>query len=312
MTQLHSGAGCWPECPVPTLEPPRRQSSDQTLASTLALSGVALVPVVGGVLQPWVQLALEAGQRDLLQQFYEEIAESIQRHDERIGHVELDAFMARKEAAAAFNTALGLAAKTPSREKHRLLAEALVNSAIAGADLEPLLPQFWSMIERHSVIDVKLLHFLSDPVNLAIRAGYKFDKNPYLGECLFSALPELRYGELIHHDGYVNFIADDGLGADAEDGNYEPPDPTTPATPYFLFSQSMQRLNDDGLVEAMGHDNFDNFMESFEENELEFGDERPGSDGLYDGHPFESLTELGVRYLAFVSDGGASGDAKST
>jgi hypothetical protein len=30
--------------------------------------------------------------------------------------------------------------------------------------------------------------------------------------------------------------------------------------------------------------------------------ERPGEDGLYPGCPFESLTEMGARYLAFLTE----------
>lgn len=258
---------------------------------------------MGGVLQPWAQFALERGQRELVQQFYEEVAETLRRHETRLGHVELQGFMARAEAAAALNNALGLAARTSSREKHRLLAEALISSAVAEIDLEPLLPQFWSMVERHSVLDVKLLRFLSDPVNLAIRAGYEFEKNPYLGECLFAVLPGLHYGDLVHGDGYVEFVPSVGGGADTEGLDYEPPDSSTRPKPYFLFRQSMKRLHDDGLIESMGYSDFDGFLESFEENELSLDHETRGNDGMYDGRPFECLTELGARYLAFVTAG---------
>jgi hypothetical protein len=290
---------------VSTPEPPARQSPDLTLASTGALSGLALIPLVGGVLQPWAQEALAKGQRELAHQFYEEVAETLRRQADRLGHVELEGFLARREAAAALNETLGLAARTASREKHRLLAQALVNSAAAMDDVDPLLPQFWSMIARHSALDVKLLNFLSDPVNLAIRAGYEFEGNPYQGECLFAVLPELRHGNLVRRDGYVEFVADEDDDRVEEDNEeYDGPehDPATPPGPYFLFWHSMKRLFDDDLIEPLDRDmDFDDYLDSFQEMELSLGQEEPMNDGLYPGRPFESLSELGARYLAFVS-----------
>lgn len=255
---------------------------------------------------PWAQEALARGQRELAQQFYEEVAETLRRQADRLGHVELEGFMARREAAAALNEALGLAARTASREKHRLLAQALVNSAASADDLDPLLARFWSLIARHSALDVRLLRFLSDPVNLAIRAGYEFEGNPYQGECLFAVLPELRHGHLVRHDGYVEFVSDnDDEHPEKGDDDYDEPehDPSTPPEPDFLFWHSMKRLYDDGLIEPLGGDmDFDDYLESFEEMELSLGDESRGTDGLYPGRPFESLSELGARYLAFVSE----------
>lgn len=282
-----------------------RPSLDLALASTGALSGLALIPVVGGVLQPWAQEALARGQRELTRQFYEEVAETLRRQADRLGHVELEGFLARREVAAALNEALGLAARTASREKHRMLAQALVNTAAATDDLDPMLPRFWSMIARHSALDVKLLHFLSDPVNLAIRAGYEFEGNPYQGDCLFAVLPELRHGNLVRRDGYVEFVADeDNDRTDEDDEAYDGPehDPATPPGPYFLFWHSMKRLFNDDLIEPLSSDlDFDSYLGSFEEMELSLGHEEPMSDGLYPGRPFESVTELGARYLAFVS-----------
>lgn len=188
-----------------------------------------------------------------------------------------------------------------------MLAQALVNRATATDDLEPLVPQFWSMIARHSALDVRLLRFLSDPVNLAIRAGYEFDGNPYQGECLFAVLPELRHGSLVRRDGYVEFVAanDADDHTDEDDEGYDGPehDPSTPPEPYFLFWHSMKRLFDDGLIETLGGDmDFSDYLESFEEMELSLGHEPRGRDGLYPGRPFESLSQLGARYLAFVSE----------
>lgn len=282
-----------------TPEPPPRRSLDRAVASTGALSGLALVPVVGGLLQPWAQAALESGQRELAQHFYEEVAETLKRQSARLGHVELEGFLARREAAAALNAALGLAARTGSRDKHRLLAQALVNSAAATDDLEPLLPQFWSLIERHSALDVRLLQFLSDPVNLAIRAGYDFEKNPYQGECLFAVLPELQHGALVRYDGYVEFVPNDHESLDGDDGDGPEHDPSIPPGPYFLFWHSVRRLFDDGLIEPLDMD-FDAYLQSFEEMEFSLEDVTRGRDGLYPGHPFESTTELGARYLAFL------------
>jgi hypothetical protein len=65
----------------------------------------------------------------------------------------------------------------------------------------------------------------------------------------------------------------------------------------------MRRLYDDGLIEPLDMA-FDDYLESFEEMELSLEHEPRKGDGLYPGHPFESLTELGARYLAFVSESG--------
>ena len=291
-----------------TPKPPPRPTPDETYAPLVAQSGLGLFPLVGGVLQPWAQHALERGQRALVQQFLEEVAATLERHEQRVGHLEWRGFMASRDAAAALNTALGLAAKTSSREKHRILAQALLNGASTPSDGAELLPLFWSFLERYSPLDVRILHYLSDPVNLAIRAGYQFDSQAIQGECLFWALPELRYGALVERDDYIQWVDEEGEEEDEEDDEeddegYLGPehDPTVPPDRHFLFWQSMRRLHDDGLLDT-GELSFKEYQRDYEVMGLMLGDDPRGEDGLIPGRPFESLTELGARFLDFVSE----------
>lgn len=287
---------------VATPEMPPRQSLDQTLGPLVVLSGLGLFPLVGGVVQPWAQEALERGQRALVQQFLEEVAATLKRHEQRVGNVELTGFLARREAAAALNTALALAAKTASREKHQILAQALINGASASSVDQALLPHFWTLVERHSALDVKILRFLSDPVNLAIRAGYEFVGKAIQGECMFAVLPELRYGYLVERDGRVELVQDH---EEDEEEDFDAPehDPSLPPDRYFLFWQSMRSLHDDGLMGSLGDQSFDDYMEEFEEMTLSLGEDlQRDKDGLYPGRPFETVSELGARYLAFLSE----------
>jgi len=122
------------------------------VATLALLSTLGLIPG-GGAVQPLIEAAVAKGRNALMQQFYEEVAHALRRHERRIGHVEFQSFVTRGQAAAALNNALSIAGKTASKEKHRLLANALVNGASAPPELDPLLPLLWSLVERHSALD---------------------------------------------------------------------------------------------------------------------------------------------------------------
>ena len=283
-------------------DPQSGPTRDQQGASLLAMSGLGLIPWVGGAIQPLVEAAITKGQRDLMQQFLEEVAAALRRHEQRIGHVELAGFLARREAAAALNSALGLAGKTASKEKHRLLANALINGASAPPEDEPLLPLFWSLVERHSALDVKLLHYLSNPLNLAIKAGYEFDKDPIWAECLFHVIPEMRYATMVRDQwGSVERIRSEDDEVEGEWWNEPEHDVTQPLDPYFLFSHSAHRLHDDQLIDLGDLRDIESYLRFYDEATLAVGDNARNSDGLYPGRPFESLSELGARYLAFLT-----------
>jgi hypothetical protein len=78
-------------------------------------------------------------------------------------------------------------------------------------------------------------------------------------------------------------------------------DPSIPPGPYYLYWNSMHRLNDDRLIDVPGNQTVDNHLRDVEAT-LSLRHERPGEDGLYPGCPFESLTEMGARYLAFLTE----------
>ena len=264
------------------------------------LSTLGLIPGAGAV-QPWVEAAIAKGRNALMQQFCEEVAHALRRHEHRIGHVEFQSFVAQGQAAAALNNALSIAGKTASREKHQLLANALISAASAPPEDESLLPLFWSLVERHSALDAKLLHFFSDPINLAIRAGYEFKTYPNEAEALFHVIPELRYGTLVEEeDGYM-VVRPTGEDEDDEERWDEPEHDVTKAPePYFLLWYSMHRLLDDQLIDLGDHETIREKLLFMAEAEMSMGDSKRGADGLFPGVPYESVTELGARYLAFL------------
>lgn len=256
-----------------------------------------------------VEAAVAKGRNALMQQFYEEVAHALRRHEQRIGHVEFEIFVARGQAAAALNNALGIAGKTASKEKHRLLANALVNGASAPLELDPLLPLLWSLVERHSALDVKVLRFFSDPINLAVRAGYEFEKRPNMAECLFHVVPEVRYGTIVEDVEFggavLRPLGDEAVDEDDEDEdewwNEPEHDVSLPPDPYFLLLQSLHLLHQDRLLDIGDHDTVRDMLGVMEEAEMHMGDDSRDAHGLFPGVPFESLTELGARYLAFLS-----------
>lgn len=284
---------------------PPRLSADQEAATVALLAAVGLIPG-GSALAPFVEAAVTRGRTALMEQFHDEVARTLRRHEQRIGHLDFQVFMARKEAAAALNSALGIAGKTSSIEKHRLLANALVNGAAADPEVEPLLPMFWTLVEQHSALDVRLLHFMSNPVNLATRAGYEFDQDPIQGECLFHVIPEMRYGTVVRNEHGEPELQDDEHDEDDEDDE-DPDEPEHDVTvapgPYLLLWNSMHRLHADRLIDiSHAAADVDTFLEEFDVTVLGIESDEPRHpDGTYLGHPFESLTELGARYLAFVS-----------
>lgn len=256
-----------------------------------------LIPVLGGALQPGVQWALERGNAKLLQQFLEEVAACLHRLEQRMGHVELDAFLSRATTAAALNATLGLAAKTSSREKHRILAKALINCASSPDDT--LHPLFWSLVEHHSPLDVRLLRCLSDPLNLAVEAGYTFDRFAIKGECIFAVVPEVRFGRYVEREfGQVELVTEDGDEDDDEASLGD--EPRHPPGPYFLLRNAIRRLDNDGLIEIgkPAADQLDEYCEAV----LVIGDEARGADGRYPERAFGASTELGARYLAFLTE----------
>ncbi len=290
-----------------TIPDPPPQPPWQEQAATLALlSTLGLIPG-GGAIQPMVEAAVAKGRNTLMQQFYEEVAHALRRHEQRIGHVEFESFVARGQTAAALNNALGIAGKTASKEKHRLLANALVNGASAPLELDPLLPLLWSLVERHSALDVQVLRFFSDPINLAVRAGYEFEKHPNMAECLFHVVPELRYGTIVEdvESGGVVLRPLGDEAADDNDGDEwldEPEhDVSLPPDPYFLLRHSLHLLHQDQLLDIGAHGTVRDMLDFMEEAEMNMGDDSRDAHGLFPGAPFESLTELGGRYLAFLS-----------
>jgi len=155
---------------------------------------------------------------------------------------------------------------------------------------------------------VKVLRFFSDPINLAIRAGYEFEKHPNQAECLFHVIPELRYGTIVEDvefGGTVLRPVGDEVDDDEEDENEglnEPEhDVTLPPDPYFKLWHSLHRLHEDQLLDIGDHDTVRDMMDFMEEAEMHMGDDSRDAHGLFHGVPFESLTELGARYLAFLS-----------
>jgi hypothetical protein len=233
------------------------------------------------------------------------VANALRRHEQRIGHVEFQSFVARREAAAALNNVLSIAGKTASREKHRVLANALINAASAPPEVDPLLPLYWSLVERHSALDVKVLHFFSDPYNLAIRAGYVFEKHPNEAECLFHVIPKLRYGTVEEDTEFGHPVLrplHDESDDDEDEGFNEPEhDVTLPPDPSFLAWYSLHRLHEDQLLDIGDLKTVLDMMRFMEEAEVHLADMSRDDHGLLPGVPGESLTELGARYLAFLS-----------
>lgn len=124
-------------------------------------------------------------------------------------------------------------------------------------------------------------------------------------ECLFHVISELRYGTVVQdEDVYLVLLRadDDEVDEDEDEDRDEPEhDVTTAPDPYFLLWHSMQRLLDDQLIELGGDiETLGKKLDFMEEAELHMGDFKRGTDGLFLGVPYDSVTELGARYLAFL------------
>lgn len=296
---------------VPQLPPAK--SPDARGVEALILGIASAVPLVGGLLSSSLQGGLAAGQEKLLRVYLSELAEAQDRFLLRLGHAELQAFLARKEAAAAINQATHIALRTPSTEKHRLLGAAVLNAATTLAE-DPLVPYFWSLIEKHSALEVRLLAVLDDPINRAVDNGeatyiakaIESEDWPVLGVCMFAALPELNDLKWSNDDGEEGWSEDGEESPDGEDEfDEEPVD--GPADPGWLLEHLAGRLHADGLLDD--HEGGDAAVQLllFESDDflsirLHTGrDFHPDATGYYPARSFSYLSHLGARYLAFLT-----------
>lgn len=90
---------------------------------------------------------------------------------------------------------------------------------------------------------------------------------------------------------------------DEEDEDVPDYDVSQPPDPYFLFWHSVHRLDDDQLIDLGDHESVSDLIDFMQEatyGGLDHRRRNPG--GTYPGRPFETVTELGARYLAFLSD----------
>lgn len=299
--------------------PPER-SPDRRGVETVVLGLLGAIPWVGSMITTGVQQGIAAGQERLLRQWLTELATSQDRFLLRLTDVELDTFLARSEAAAALNQATQIALKTPSREKHHLLGRAVLNAATSDSE-DSLVPFFWTLVDKHSALEVRLLAVLSDPVNRAIdngaggyiRRSIAADGGPRLGHCLFAALPELRhefsssYPEDDEHEPFeVAYRAVDHEEPDDEgDEEGEDAPVTGPPDRGWLFHHLVERLDDDGLLEedsdgdtlahhlAAGSDILDATLMGLDELD---------ESGHFADKPHCDTSHLGDRYLAFLLD----------
>lgn len=303
--------------------PPPDKSADRRAVEVLVQALLASVPVVGGLLSAGAQHGLAAGQERLVRQFLTELAEAQDRFLTRLSHVELDAFLARREAAAAINQATQIALRTPSREKHRMLGQAVLNAATRD-DEDSLVALFWSLIDRHSALEVKLLAALDDPLNAAqdaggagyVRDAVRLDGGPVLGELLSIAVPDLRHDYVLFGQEderkcpgqWVPDATDDG---DEDDDAFDDYDVSGPPDPAWLFQHLLERLAADGLLDTVrdnggtGADLLLDPSSGILEATMHGLDDPLASPvdetGRYLDRGWSYVSHLGWRYLAFLT-----------
>jgi hypothetical protein len=270
------------------LPEPKRLAEE--ISEATAIGTISSIPGVGNVLGELFALGLNRGRTRQIEQFLGEVKALLVRHEQRIGHVELEAFLGRQESSAAFRCAGDAALKTASIEKHRLLASAFANVATSPEDdgVHEMAGFFWSLIERHSPTEVRLLAAYDDPIVRAGANGVTRSASLQFGDYLFASVPELRWDfepvESISKPTAERAVTD-GDPEEAEVGADESDDPA-----FWRWDVYTARLRLDGLIE-------DDVTAL--DSELIFGDEF-GDEIGHDAKPFGQTTALGEAYLAFL------------
>lgn len=270
------------------LPEPKRLAEE--ISEATAIGTISSIPGVGNVLGELFALGLNRGRTRQIEQFLGEVKALLLRHETRIGQVELEAYLGRQQAAAAFRCAGDAALKSASIDKHRLLASAFANVATSPEHdgVHEMSGFFWSLIERHSPTEVRLLAAYDDPINRARVNGVTRTGKLQFGDYLFASVPELRWDFKPIESNFERSADHEAAGGGFEESEIDAEEPDDPA--FWRWDVYTTRLRADGLIED------DN---PSLDSELIFGDEH-GHAVDYDPKPFGQATALGEAYLAFL------------
>ena len=279
----------------------------------MARGVLSMVPGVGPVAAELWGTALRRGAEAQTQQFLQEVGASLSRAEQRVGHVELEAHLARAEAAAALNAARDVASRTARRDKHRLLANAFVNVATDHTGrFDGLSGLFWSMIDRHSPTQVRLLAAFDDPYHRARAAGLRWSADLRYGDFLFASVPELAW-DFRPTVSYYDPTADRSYHDEAATEPIERADPylenddegqDEDYPQYRAYEVYVRGLRTDGLItEDKVHLDMEWVLGDDWDHDNPYDPDNP--------KPFQRTTELGEEYLRFLGEEGATTHAGS-